>query len=86
MRLLQRPKQVLYTKKLKTRIHEFNTLLLGIKVGGDAEGASNPIIAMASEGVRKGKPSLLLTGPTLSPDQHFPAELRHILTASVNIC
>lgn len=44
MRLLQRPKQVLYTKKVKTSIYEFNTLLLGIRRrggGGDAEGASS---------------------------------------------
>lgn len=33
MRLLQRPKQVLYTKKVKTSIYEFNTLLLGIRPG-----------------------------------------------------
>lgn len=62
MRLLQRPKQVFYTKKLKTSIYEFNTLLLGIRRGG-CRRHQQPIIAMALEGVRKGKHSLLLTAP-----------------------
>lgn len=64
MRLLQRPKQVLYTKKLKTSIYEFNTLLLGIRRGGGGcRRSQQPIIAMALEGDRKGKHSLLLTAP-----------------------
>lgn len=65
MRLLQRPKQVLYTKKVKTSIYEFNTLLLGIRRrGGGCRRSQHPIIAMALERVRKGIHSLLLTAPS----------------------